>query len=235
MTVSIALTHNFGFDPTQPSATARGSLVLTLSANGTVIATDTFHGETPWIRGSSLVRTLTVPTGAVVAGPLVFKAVLTSPAGDTAVVDPNSALTVDVPTTTLAASSMAAVLTAQPLPPLHFFVNTSGVGPNPRSHIKGGVLTLAIANPVSASGTVTLNFTGGATSITPRTITLSGRAADSAQVTFSEQEMQSLIAGSAIQVTTSGTVSGSAADHVVNFQPGGWIRVNPQVTVTVSY
>jgi hypothetical protein len=161
--------------------------------------------------------------------------VLTSPAGDTAVVDPNSALTVDVPTTTLAASSMAAVLTAQPLPPLHFFVNTSGVGPNPRSHIKGGVLTLAIANPVSASGTVTLNFTGGATSITPRTITLSGRAADSAQVTFSEQEMQSLIAGSAIQVTTSGTVSGSAADHVVNFQPGGWIRVTPQVTVTVSY
>ena len=234
--IPVAVTHEFGFDPLHPSATAQGTLTLTLSANGAVLAADTVVGGAPWTRGSSLTLPLTVPAGATIAGPLTVRATIATPAGDPALIDPSAALDVDVPQVFIRAGSAVAQLQSQPLLPMHFSVDPSSVSPNARNRVQSGVLDLIVNNPVTASGTLSLNFVGnGAALIAPRTVALSGRAVDTLQVSFATADIQALLVRQLVQVTVTGTVSGSGADHLVSFRPGLTISVRPSLTVTTNF
>ena len=160
-TVSIAVTNGFSFDPLRPSATARGSLAFTLTSGTTTVGSLTISGsDTALPAGTTITRDVALSNGTV-AGGLVATLTLSSPAGDVVRVDPSQSFGVTITPQSIRVTSVAVVVSQKAVSVQETTLDLSDVDQALIDRVYGGTLVVAVDNPYTVTGPLSLTITGG--------------------------------------------------------------------------
>lgn len=220
-TLSIAVQNSYPFDPLRPSATARGYVVITVTNGTQVIGRDSVNGATVALpSGGSLTRAIPLAGPVSSASPVVIAVKMDSPAGDAVQMDASRLLVVNAtPSNLRVASAVVDVFNRQITSTAH--IDLSDVDESIRTHLTGGALRLAIDNPFSIGGTMTVQFTAPGVTTVLRTLSL-GAGVTNISLPLSQSELQSLM-GHDVGISYDGLVTGTT----------GPLTVTPRQVLTV--
>ena len=228
-TVGIAISNGLGFDPIRPSATARGTAVLTLTSGGTTVGTLTLDGNTDALPAhATTTRTLTL-TGGVVAGRIAVSLTLSSPAGDPVRIDANQQLNITATPQNVRLSDATVSVSQKPVSLQPVDLDVSDIDQSLVDHVKAGALLLTINNPFAVTGTMTLHITGPNVNISKPIQLTAGTTTQS--VPFTQAEIQSILGKSGVSFTASGPLSASTA---IKISPAQSASINAQLQLTLG-
>ena len=227
-TLTVTITNGFNFDPIRPSATARGSLVVTVKSGATTVGRDTIDGSTMSLpAGAKLVRKIPLSGTVTGANGLQIVTMLTSPAGDPVAIDMSQPLTVTGSSGPLFVANAQVNLVSQTVSAAPTELDLSGIDSTITKHADSGSLLLAVDNPFAATGTLTVSFIGGAFPITKSVALATGKSSPS--INFSKSEINALF-GHQLSVTLSGAVSGNG----ITVAPGQGVSVASHLLIGVN-
>jgi len=220
-TVSVAITNGFSFDPLRPSATARGSLTVTLTSGTTTVGTLTISGtDTALPAGTTLTRDVALSNGTVTGG-LVATLTLTSPAGDVVRVDPSQSFSVTVTPQPIRVTSVSVVVSQKTVSVQEATLDLSDVDQALIDRVHGGTLVVTVDNPYTVAGPLSLTISGGGLT-SPLTKALNLTAGRSTQrIDFTLPEIKSMLGHAGLLVRATGTVSAPAPVPVTPWQSVG--------------
>lgn len=219
-TINISIRNGFSFDPLRPSATARGSLAITIRSNNATVGTTTVSGTTTAFPAGTTLN-LTVPLiPQTVAGSLDVTVTVDSPTGDPASINTAAQLTATATPTGLIVTSAQVKVTNQRVNAAQQQLNLASIDQFVTDHVKSGALLLTINNPFNVTGTLTLTLTGGTRTITKQIAVGAGQT--NVEVTFDQSELQAIL-GRNVTMAISGLVSSA-----------GNITVTPGQTLSVT-
>jgi hypothetical protein len=211
-TITYRITNHFAFDPLRPSATARGSLAITVSQGGAELVRVTIDGASDSLPpGDSLERQLTIPPVSI-TGPIVATVHFDSPAGDPVAIDTTETIHVAavdgrvmLGETTLAVDSDS--VSVDPTT-----VSTGDLDHSVTDRVTGGALILDVENPfaeLQVAGTLTIATESVV--ITKRVTIPGGRS--TVEVPFTGAELHAVVGQPNLEISLHGTVS-SPSGHV---------------------
>jgi hypothetical protein len=223
--VTVVLTHNFGFDPLRPpGAATTGSLTITVR-NGTRVLGSTTVTD-PFPNNTTLTRTVAIAPGTV-TGPLQVTIALNSPAGGVApanwvTVNTNAALSGAVQPNEILIANANVVVRDRPVSVQSVAIDLTGFE-DVSDRVSGGALVVTMTNPFGVAGTMTLTLSGGSAGPITKQVTV-GAGTTTQRIEFTESELQSLL-GNNITLTIQGPVSGTAAGNVVTVTPNQQVSI----------
>ena len=218
----VSLTHDFGFDPIRPSATARGSYTITLRSGGRVLATQTQNGTTVDL-ASGNVRTLILPVApGPLSGPLDVELTMTSPAGDPVTINANSTFRITVSTADLLLSEANVAVENQQVSVEQVELDLEDIDAEISDKVKSGQLRLTIVNPFAVQGNLSLSVLGASMPIAPKTIAVAPSTTTQVNIDFTGPELQAML-GRTVRLDVSGPFSAT----------GGTITVRPDQVVVL--
>lgn len=221
--VVVSATNGFSFDPLRPAGGAYGTMTMTVSAGGAVLASATVEGATtPFPSGSTLSRTLPL-AAAPVSGPLSVRLVLTSPAGGPVTVDPAERLTVSASAPGIRLADARVEMANRPVSAPALALGLDGLDDMVVERVHGGALVLGITNPFDgATGAMTLRITApGAAPITRPVAVRGGTTTERVELT--QAELRSILGRPDVTLSATGTMSSSSP-----------VLVTPSQTVTIT-
>ena len=228
--VAVALTHNFGFDPLRPSASARGYLVLTARSGTTTLVRDSISGnDLAWPQGSTINRTLSL-SPAVIASGVEVAAKLYSPAGDPVKIDTNQRLSLTATPTLLRASEAKVHVTNQAITVEEVDLDLEDIDDVVVDHQKGGALLLDISNPFDVTGNLALTITAPGTTINRQLALKTGDF--TARIELSESDLSSILGRSPVRLSATGSVSGPAGG--VTVKPSQNVDIDSRLELTIG-
>jgi hypothetical protein len=205
--LQVQIKNGYTFDPMRPNPTAgspNGYAVITVSSGTSVIGRDSVNGATTTLpAGTTLTRT--IPLAGPITGslPLTVAMTMNSPAGEARLIDASK---------TLVVTGTPTALTVVTVSVINKTINSTStadlgdVGSNITDRLQGGSLIVAIANPFTAAGTLSVKLTpaGGAT-ITKSLLLGAGNTTPPA-IVFTKDELKSLL-GHKVSIAYSGVVN----------------------------
>jgi hypothetical protein len=228
-TVSIGITNGLGFDPIRPSATARGSIVLTLTSGGTTLGTLTLDGNTDALpANATTTRSLTL-SGGVVAGKIAVNMTLTSPAGDAVRIDSNQQLSITATPQNVRVSDATVAVSQKMVSMQAVDLDVSDIDQSLVNHVKGGALLLTINNPFAVTGTMTVRIAGTNVSIARPIQLTAGTSTQNVQ--FTPQEIQAILGKAGVTFSASGPINATSA---IKITPAQSVLINAQLQLTLG-
>jgi len=213
--VEVRLSHSFSFDPLRPSATARGRLIASLLHGGSTLASVTIRGEDEsFPPNTPKIRTLALPSGTSIAGPIRVEVSIESPAGDPARIDTAAVLDVRAAPRDIRVSEARVRVQDKRVDVDAVQVDLQDVEPTIRNRVEGGAFVFELANPFPITGTLELRIQAGGRLITKSLSVSPGPSTQ--RVSFSRDELRAMF-GNRNLMSASGPVS--AAGGVVAVRP----------------
>jgi hypothetical protein len=227
--VDVTIVNGLTFDPIRPSATARGSLTLTLRSGTAVVGTPlVIDGtDTALPPGGSVTRSLDLVPGirdrpaSTITERVTVDVTIDSPAGDPVRIDANSRITVTATPVGLAVSSTNLRIDGRQIRSGESIVDLTDIDGFVRDHVKRGALVLTVTNPFDITGTLTLRIASSTTTILKAIELAPGTT--QREVAFTQEELRRLF-GSELAVSASGAVWG----------PAGGVVVTPRQTLAID-
>lgn len=225
-TLQLVVKNNYNFDPLKPSASsaaATGFAVITVTNNGTQIGKDSVNGATTTLApATSLTRS--IPLSGVVTGtqPVIVTMTLNSPAGDPVTIDASRTIVITATPQNIVVPTASIAVVNKPISSSST-EDLSSVDSSITRHIQTGAIDLAITNPFSATGNLTLTLTPDQGAAIVKAVAIAN-GNSSVVVPFTGAELQRLL-GHNVTINYSGTVSSST---------GGFISVTPKETMLVQ-
>jgi len=204
-TIDLALANGLNFDPVRPSASARGSIVMTVRRGTTTVATFAVNGTTT-----------AFPPGAVLGGAipitpfnfnqsLTVDVTVTSPAGDPFVVDTARRLLAAAGPLRASISEVTVSVATQS------FADTTSLDftqtkVDPNDKLEGGAFRFNFVNPFAIGGSFSLRFfdAGSGAALFQKAVTLAPSATSSSRIALTRDEVTSLL-GKQLTVIVDGT------------------------------
>lgn len=219
--IDVELSHDFGFDPIRPSATARGSLTARLVHGGATLASVTISGEsTAFPSGTVLPRSLALPA-TVLTGPIAVEISITSPEGDSVVVDVTDVLSVTAVPRDIRVSEARVRVVDRTVDVEAVEVDLEDVESTVANRVRSGAFLLEIQNPFDVSGTLSLRVTAPGANIVKSLSVSPG--ASTRRLEFTGSELRSIL-GKRATMSASGGVSAT----------GGAVTVRPTQILVVK-
>jgi hypothetical protein len=221
--VTMELTNHFSFDPLRPSATARGSLTVTISSLGTTLGTVVVDGaDTPFPSGSTITRTIPLASSAVGDGMLVTIAI-DSPEGDPILIDQDErfkgvATPGDIRVSEIEVNVVNREITADAV---QFDLDALGED-FVIDRVEGAWLRLALENPFDIQGQVSATITTPEATLVKNFEIAPG--ATRQRLGFTREEVQSILRQPSATFSFSGAVSA----------PSGSITIRPSQILAIA-
>ncbi len=224
LSVRLAVTNGFGFDPLRPGGGATGSLTFYLlgGADGQ-IPVDSVRVDgagTAFPPGTTLERTAEV-SGAEFGSTVRVMLVLDSPAGDPVRVDTGASIHVVVTPETVLVSSARVSVAGRTVSVDPVELSLADVDQDLVDRVESGALELLVRNPLRAPVDFTLRITGGFPDIV-KAAALSAAENSTTRVEFTPDELHTFLGKDGVELAGSGTVPAgtppvtvTAADTVV--------------------
>lgn len=233
--VAFTLRHELTFDPLRPSATNRGTITITLSSGGAVIATSVVDGTDvalpPLVPYQHVVP---LPAGTVVEHDVEVEVTVVSPAGEPAQLDRTQRVFVSVAPRDVRATAAVVRVEDRAVSPTATELNTGDVNDEIRSRVLHATLEFAIHNPLPVAGEFTLRFLAqGAPVIADRPVTLAA-GDQTIEVPLEREEIDALLAADLVVVEFAGAVTGTTPNREVAVTPAQVIRVVPRLFLAVQ-
>jgi len=232
--LAVTLTNGLGFDPLAPGHGAAGPGTLTLTmvdSVGTIVSTLTPVGNLP--DQTATTYHLSLPAGQAVYGPVTVTVAVSVPTFGPIAIPANPTLGLDASTSTLGAAAATVVVASHAIDITTGSFNIDSISSSDRSHILAGALHLAVANPFGLAGGATVHFErGGQDAIPAQSVTLTGAGNEELSVSFDEATMQTLLAGGALKLHLTASVSGTGPGETVVVHPADQIDLTPRLAFT---
>lgn len=220
-TVTLKLVNNLGFDPIRPSATARGTMSVTLRRGTTAVASYVMDGNTIDFP-NGINRTVNIPLSAFVYDQALTAEVnINSPAGDPVLINTSNSVTIiagpvraNIPQVTVNVASQTFGDTNE--------LDLSDLETDLGDKILGGGIRFQFQNPFNVGGSFSLVIIGPGVSIN-RSITMTANGTSSGRVSLTAAELQSLL-GKVLEVQVNGSFSA----------PGGQLTLTPDQVAIIS-
>ncbi len=226
--VAVTITNGFSFDPLRPGASARGTIVLTLTSGGATIGTLTLDGATDALpAGSTITRTVAL-TG-VVAGRIAVGLTITSPAGDPVRIDGSQQFTVTATPQGLRLADVTVPVNQKMVAIQPVDLSVEKVDQSLVNDVKAGTLVLGIVNPFAVTGTMTVTITGPGVAITKQIPLAAGTTTQ--RVPFTQQEIQSILGKAGVLFNAGGPVN---ATQPVKLTPTQAAQVTAQLELILG-
>jgi hypothetical protein len=226
-TLTVTVANGFNFDPLQPSANARGYLIITVQNAGRIIGRDSVDGAaTPLPPSQTIMRRIPLTGTLSSAGGVEVAMQLSSPAGDPVIMDASRAITITASVGALLISQAQVNLANQSVSAATGALNLATVDSSISRRVDGATLELTVTNPFNVSGNLLVTLAGAqpiskAIPITAGTTTPT--------VTFTAGEMRSLL-GRRVGMSVAGTVTGSN----VTVKPGQTVSLTSRLVLTLN-
>ena len=221
--LEVTLTNQLGFDPLRPSASARGSLTLTVRSGGVVVgAPVTISGNANALPpGSSLTRQLDV-SGATVTDLILVELTFDSPSGDPVTLDATrQRLVVTTAASQLSVGSANVRVAGRQVTTGESVFDLRDMDGFVRDHLKRGSLLLVVSNPFEITGTLSLRISSPTSTILKPV--LLGPGTQRREIEFTQGELRRIV-GAELAVAASGAVWG----------PDSGVAVNPRQSLTID-
>lgn len=224
-TVDLVLAHDFNFDPLRPNpsdpAAETGSLGVTITSGGTVVADTVIRGETQSFGpGETLTPSLSLRP-VTVANDLELEVSIYSPEGEATTVETTDTLGVTVLGSTVAITEATVTATSVTIDPTTTTLDFGGIeedGPV-LDNIQSGAIRFDILNPFTVTGSLEVVFdlpTGAIRRTLPIQAPADG-APYEAEIELSGDELRSILGAGEVDVIASGSVT--AVDGTVTVRP----------------
>lgn len=229
--IDLHLSHNLSFDPLRPSATARGSVVITARSGSTVLAQETISGTSNSFAPNTLVRRTLRLSPATVEGPIDVIVTVNSPAGDPVRIDTSQRLAVQaLPGEVRASQARVRFAGSRSVTGSEFDMSMGGIDPELSRNVRSATLHLDVSNPFAVEGTLRLQFRADGETITKTLQLRSGTTAG--RVDFTSDEIRSLFDSSEVVLIPSGTFTSPSG--VLTVVPGQAIGVDSRLELVVG-
>jgi hypothetical protein len=220
--LAVTLTNQLGFDPLRPSASARGSLTLTLRSASAVIGSPvTITGAAAaFPPGASLTRQLDVP-GARLTDRIIAELTFDSPLGDPLTLDATQRVVVTTSASQLAVGSANVRVAGKQVTTAESLFDLRDLDGFVRDHAKSGSLLLIVTNPFEITGTLTLRINSPTSTIFKPV--LLGPGTQRPEIELTREELRRIV-GAELAVGAAGAAWG----------PDGGVPVTPRQSLTID-
>lgn len=220
-TITLFLMNNLGFDPIRPSATARGSMTITLRRGTTVVASYAMNGNTIDFP-NGIQRTVNIPLSPFVFDqPLVAEVNINSPAGDPVLINTSNSVTIIAGPVRTNVSQITVNVASQTFGDTNE-LDLSDMDAELGERIQGGGVRLRFENPFNVNGMFNLVITGPGVSIT-KSVTMAANATSTNRVSLTTDELRSML-GQVLEMQINGSFSA----------PGGQLTLTPAQVAIIS-
>ncbi len=231
--LQVQVKNGYTFDPIRPNPTAgspNGYAVITVSNGSSVVGKDSVNGATITLpAGTTLTRTIPLAGPINGALPLTIAMTLTSPAGENRLIDASKTITVTATPSGLTVANVSVNVVNRPVNS-STTIDLAKVDSSITKHVQGGSLIVALANPFTVAGTLTMKFTpSGGTTIT-KTFPLAVSNTTPPPILFTKDELQSLL-GHSVAVTYTGIVNSPTP---VNVSPKQAVVVTTKLDINLT-
>jgi hypothetical protein len=227
--LEVTLSHDFGFDPLRPpGSTTNGRLAVEARSGDRSLG---FHQISSLAPGTVLTVPLTLAPGAITRD-IQYSITIESPAGGPVAINANSRLTVVATPRDVRIASGRVRLANRTLTSEAVDLDVADIDDEAIiNRVRSGALHLAIENPFQLTGQFTLRITGDGVDLTKAVTIPQGQS--TARVEFSGAELRSIL-GRNVQLTLTGSASGTGPDQTVLIMPGQAIAVTPRIELVVG-
>ena len=224
--IDIVLTNGFGFDPIRPGVSSdSGSITITVTSGSATVASLVLDGRTQSFAPNTTKNLSLAYVPSTVGGDLDVDLTIVSPAGDAAPMNPNDALGFTLSSDGVLVSEASISVAGQTIEGIETELDLQDVDVE---NIKDGTILLDVENPFGVTGALTIAIEpAGGAAIVKQVALPAGSA--SAQVHFSEEEMQRLVG-----VVSSMSISGTLNPGTVTVRPDMAITIGMRLRVTVE-
>ena len=220
-TITLKLVNNLGFDPIRPSATARGSMTVTLRRGTTAVASYVMNGNTIDFP-NGIQRTVNIPLSAFVFDQALTAEVnIDSPAGDPVLINTANSVTIIAGPVRTEIGQITVNVASQSFGDTNE-LDLSDMDTDLGDRVQGGGIRLRFENPFNVGGDFSLVVTGPGVSIT-KSITMAANATSTNRVSLTADEIRSLL-GKVVEVQVNGSFSA----------PGGQLTLTPAQVALIS-
>jgi hypothetical protein len=220
--IRITLTHNFGFDPLRPSATARGFIVISARSGTTTLARDSISGTTTALPSNTPVSRTLQLAPANISAPIEVSIRIVSPAGDPVQINANARFDVTASAQQVRVGSARVRVGNRTISAAPVDLDLADFDEEVAERVKEGALHLDITNPFEVSGTFRLSITAPGVDIRRNIELTPGETTQ--RIALSGAELRSLLGQSGVTFQGSGTVS----------SPPGGVTVRPADTIEIG-
>lgn len=231
--LQVVVTNNYGFDPLRPNPTAgspNGYAIITVSSGTNVIGKDSVNGATLALpSGTTLTRTILVAGPMTGAAPLSIAMSMSSPSGEPRFIDASKTLIVTSTPSGLKVANVTVNITNKSVLSAAA-TDLSTLDSKITDRVQGGALIVALANPFTVGGTLTVRLTPeGGTSVL-KTVPLVASNSTPAPIPFTLAELKSLL-GHKVTIAISGIVNSPTP---VNVSPKQVIVVTTKLDLAIQ-
>ncbi len=229
-TMPATISNGLGFDPIRPSATARGTVQLTLPSGLYTAGGLTLDGATDSLPAfSTSTRAISLAGGVAISGKIAAVLAVNSPAGGTVRIDTNQRFGVTMSPQAVRVLSVNVLVNGKSVSIQPVELNVGDIDQSLVERVRGGALVLHLVNTFNVTGTLTMTITGPG--VTIRKPVQLGTGVTTQRVPLTEQELQSILGRSGVSLTASGAVN---ATQPVVLTPKSSVQVTAQLELTLG-
>jgi hypothetical protein len=237
--IEVGVANATAFDPIRPSAAAgaqRGSLTVTVRSGGTVIASRTISGNAKALPpGATLIDTVTFDPAILpraVGSPVRTEVVINSPAGDPVAINAAQTLTVTVGRANVAVNAVKMRVQGRSISSAPVPLDLTDLDPALTSRVTSGTLLLAIDNPFTVEGTITVTISSAGTSVARPIAIVPGHSEPT--ISFTGEELRALLGSPPVTLRVSGAVTAVPAGGTVTVLPGMTLAVQSRLELMLA-
>jgi len=176
-TVNYSLANNLSFDPLRVNtvtANPQGYMIVVVRSGTLVLGRDSVNGTTtPFPAGATLARSIPVGPGAITA-PISVDLTVTSPVGDhNEFINANGTLNMTAAIANLRVGNVQINVPGTAITNQPNTIDLAGLDKKITDHVQSAALEMAIDNPWTVAGNLTVDFTAAAATIA-KTVALPG-------------------------------------------------------------
>ncbi len=230
--VRVSVRNNLTFDPIRVrAANPQGFLLIVVRSGSLVLGRDSTNGaNTPWAPGDSIVRTISLSTGTVVAS-ITVDVTIMSPRGDAPVpINANGTIrTIAITESLLTASIRMNVVNKSLASADDDTLALDGLEESVTRRIIGGALDMQVSNPFAVAGDMQIIFGYGPGQNVVKTVPLPAGADQPALVTLDSTDIQNIV-GRRVQLSIGGDVSSATP---INVTPRQAMAFSNRMSLTI--
>lgn len=223
-TVNLNIANGLSFDPVRPSASATGSIVITITSGSSTLGATTI--TTPIPAGATQAS---VPVAGTISGPLNVAVVVNSPAGDATQINIASRLAVTATPMNLRVSSASVRVQNRNVNAAQVSLDVGNIDDFVIDNLKEGAFILTVNNPFNVTGNLTLTVLAVPTVITKQLALAAGTS--TAEVVFSRNELRQILGKSGVTMRIAGPVTSA---NNVTVTPTQVLSVSSKLKLVVS-
>jgi hypothetical protein len=215
--VDLSIHNGLNFDPLRPSASARGSIVVTLTddADGDTLGTLTIDGNTTAMApGATLLRTVILNPGTI-NGSLAATATVDSPLGDNVTINTSLGVSVTATPANVRVASVKVDVANRSVSVGPDSLDVADVDQNLTNKLQAGAFVLDVTNPFGVGAAFQLTITGTGVPTLHKSANVGPQPTSTVRVDFTVSELQSFLGHGGVTLSGTGVVDPAAGPITV--------------------